>query len=191
MIASVYGPVLETRIDGLVVGMGGLGIFVICAPNVVAAARIGENVTLSTSLIVREDSLTLFGFESSESRELFELIQGVNGFGPKLAFTVLATMSPDDLRSAIAHEDVARLKMTPGVGAKGAQRLVLELKDRVGIVAPARLTGWQNQVEQALLGLGYSGRDVTATLTTLAQDHQGTDDIQTLLKRALALLGKS
>ena len=191
MIASLSGPVLETRVDGLVISMGGLGIFVICSPTVIATARVGESVSLSTSLVVREDSLTLFGFESAESRELFEVIQGVNGFGPKLAFTVLASMSADDLRTAIAHEDVARLKMTPGVGAKGAQRLVLELKDRVGYATSSRSTGWQSQVEQALTGLGYTSRDVAQALSVLTNEGHNPDDIPGLLKSALAILGKS
>jgi Holliday junction DNA helicase RuvA len=132
MISSLRGPVLEIRLDSLVIGVGGVGMTVMCSPDTISQARIDQEITLFTSLIVREDSLTLFGFANSENREMFEVVQGVSGFGPKLAFTILSSLPADELRTAIGNEDVARLKQTPGVGAKGAQRLVLELKDRIG-----------------------------------------------------------
>lgn len=131
MISSLRGPVLEIRLDSLVIGVGGVGMTVMCSPDTISQARTDQEITLFTSLIVREDSLTLFGFANSENREMFEVVQGVSGFGPKLAFTILSSLPADELRTAIGNEDVARLKQTPGVGAKGAQRLVLELKDRI------------------------------------------------------------
>lgn len=196
MIASISGNVLETRIDSLVVALGGVGMQVMCSPQTISLARVGQTVTLSTSLVVREDSLTLFGFESSESRELFEIIQGVSGFGPKLAFTILASMSAEDLRAAIANEDIARLTKTPGVGNKGAQRLVLELKDRIGYAGgtgvTAVTTGWQDQVTQALVGLGWTNKDATKAVSTLAaQTDIDANDIAGLLRQALQLLGNS
>lgn len=198
MISVLTGKVLETRVDGLVINLGGLGFFVLCTPDLIATARIGQEITVQTSLVVREDSLTLFGFESAASRELFELVQSVSGFGPKLAFTILAAMSADDFRNAIASEDLARLKQTPGVGAKGAQRLVLELKDRVGVVpggrgAQSTSTNWQAQVEQGLVGLGWSAKEaakaVSAVAEAAAQDENlATENVATLLKRALQVL---
>lgn len=198
MISVLTGKVLETRVDGLVINLGGLGFFVLCTPDLIAKARIGQEITVQTSLVVREDSLTLFGFESAASRELFELVQSVSGFGPKLAFTILAAMSADDFRNAIASEDLARLKQTPGVGAKGAQRLVLELKDRVGVVpggrgAQSTSTNWQAQVEQGLVGLGWSAKEaakaVSAVAEAAAQDENlATENVATLLKRALQVL---
>lgn len=193
MIASINGKVLETRIDGLVINLGGLGMFVLCPPDLIAKAKIGEDIFVHTALIVREDSLTLFGFESVESRELFELVQSVSGFGPKLAFTILAAMSPVDFKQAIANEDLHRLKQTPGVGAKGAQRLVLELKDRIGVVASnqSKFAGkWQSQVEQGLIGLGWSAKE--ANKAVQAVNDEGIDeaqvDVAQLLKRALQIL---
>ena len=188
MIASVSGKVLETRIDGLVISIGGVGMLVMCSPTTVANARLNQEITLSTSLIVREDSLTLYGFESSESRELFDIIQSVSGFGAKLAFTIVSTLTPDELRTAISHEDVARLTKTPGVGAKGAQRLILELKDRIGY--GTRITvdsSTIEQVQQALIGLGYTAKDATRATQNLDTDR----DVASLLKDALQILGNS
>lgn len=189
MIASISGKVLETRIDGLVVSIGGVGMLVMCAPQTVAVARVGQDISLSTSLIVREDSLTLYGFESAESRELFDIIQNVSGFGAKLAFTIVSTLTPDELRSAIGNEDVVRLTKTPGVGAKGAQRLILELKDRIGYVSSAGEidSSTVRQVQQALVGLGYSAKDASRATQNLEQG----SDVATLLKNALQILGNS
>ena len=195
MISSLRGPVLEIRHDSLVIAVGGVGMMVMCAPDVIADARIGNETTLFTSLVVREDSLTLFGFASADSRELFDVIQGVSGFGAKLAFTILSSLSADDLRVAIGNEDVARLKQTPGVGAKGAQRLVLELKDRIGVKTAGGATksssqaGWQIQVEQGLLGLGWTNRDAQRAISAVVDE--GVDDpeaISDLLRRALQIL---
>lgn len=195
MISSLRGPVLEIRHDSLVIAVGGVGMMVMCAPDVIAEARLGNETTLFTSLVVREDSLTLFGFASADSRELFDVIQGVSGFGAKLAFTILSSLSADDLRVAIGNEDVARLKQTPGVGAKGAQRLVLELKDRIGVKTSSgakKTSGqmqWQDQVEQGLLGLGWTNRDAQRAISAVVDE--GVDDpaaISDLLRRALQIL---
>ncbi len=197
MIASISGEVLETRIDSLVIALGGVGMQVMCSPQTISTARVGQNIFLATSLVVREDSLTLFGFDSANSRDLFETIQSVSGFGPKLAFTILAAMDPDDLRTAIAHEDIARLTKTPGVGTKGAQRLVLELKDRVGYVATSHDTaittiGWTDQVSQGLVGLGWSPKDAAKAIAALGkQDDVDPSDIAGLLRKALQILGNA
>ena len=191
MISSLRGPVLEIRLDSLVIGVGGVGMTVMCSPDTISQARVDKEITLFTSLIVREDSLTLFGFANSENREMFEVVQGVSGFGPKLAFTILSSLPADELRNAIGNEDVARLKQTPGVGAKGAQRLVLELKDRIGTPTSGAKRNsssqaqWQIQVEQGLLGLGWSPRDaqraISAVIEEGATESQETPE---LLRRA-------
>ena len=191
MIASVTGKVLETRIDGLVVAIGGVGMLVMCAPQTVAQARLNQEITLATSLIVREDSLTLYGFESAESRELFDIIQSVSGFGAKLAFTIVSTFEPDELRAAIGREDVVRLTKTPGVGAKGAQRLILELKDRIGYVGgtESQSNSAVQQVQQALVGLGYTAKDAQRATQDISVID--SDDVSTLLKSALQILANS
>jgi Holliday junction DNA helicase RuvA len=166
-----------------------------CSPDTISQARTNQEITLFTSLIVREDSLTLFGFANSENREMFEVVQGVSGFGPKLAFTILSSLPAEELRNAIGNEDVARLKQTPGVGAKGAQRLVLELKDRIGTPTSgakrsvSKEAQWQIQVEQGLLGLGWSPRDAQRAITAVIEEgiteSQATSE---LLRRALQIL---
>ena len=195
MISSLRGPVLEIRLDSLVIGVGGVGMTVMCSPDTISQARVDQEITLFTSLIVREDSLTLFGFANSENREMFEVVQGVSGFGPKLAFTILSSLPADELRTAIGNEDVARLKQTPGVGAKGAQRLVLELKDRIGTPtsgvkrSASKEAQWQIQVEQGLLGLGWSPRDAQRAISAVIEE--GVTDTQAtpeLLRRALQIL---
>jgi Holliday junction DNA helicase RuvA len=195
MISSLRGPVLEIRLDSLVVAVGGVGMTVMCSPDTISQARIDQEITLFTSLIVREDSLTLFGFANSENREMFEVVQGVSGFGPKLAFTILSSLPAEELRTAIGNEDVARLKQTPGVGAKGAQRLVLELKDRIGTPSngakrsASKDAQWQIQVEQGLLGLGWSPRDAQRAISAVLEE--GVTDTQAtpeLLRRALQIL---
>lgn len=198
MISVISGKVLEARVDGLVINLGGLGLFVLCTPDLIAKSKVGEEIMVQTSLVVREDSLTLFGFETAASRELFELVQSVSGFGPKLAFTILASMSADEFRNAIASEDLARLKQTPGVGAKGAQRLILELKDRVGNVTGSKVnkagqSNWQSQVEQGLVGLGWSTKEAAKAVAAVAEDvardeSLATENVATLLKRALQIL---
>ena len=196
MISILSGEVLDARIDSLVINVGGVGLHVICSPDTIASAKVGQRITIHTSLIVREDSLTLFGFLSQDNRDLFEIIQGVSGFGPKLAFTVLATLPGDDLRRAIQNEDIARLTKTPGVGSKGAARLVLELKDRIGRVTgdnrPSTTPRVLDEVEQAVIGLGWSARDASRVIATLAEDSEtNMDDRSTLLRKALQILGQS
>ena len=195
MITILTGTVLETRIDSLVVNLGGAGLQVLCSPDTIASTQVGHTISLYTSLVVREDSLTLFGFDSADNRDLFEVVQGVSGFGPKLAFTILATLPGDQLREAIAHEDTARLTKTPGVGAKGAARLVLELKDRIGYTANRNVTlagAWQDQVAQGLIGLGWNAKDAQRALSALTQETQGEQlSIPELLRRALQILGTS
>jgi len=195
MIAILTGTVLETRIDSLVVNLGGVGLQVLCAPNTIASTQVGHTVSLFTSLVVREDSLTLFGFDTADNRDLFEVVQGVSGFGPKLAFTILATLPGDQLREAIANEDIPRLTKTPGVGAKGAARLVLELKDRIGYTSNRNISlaqAWQDQVTQGLVGLGWNVKDAQRALTLLAQETQAEQlSVPELLRRALQILGTS
>lgn len=176
MIAQLSGTVIQLGATSVVIEVGGLGVLTLCSPNTAAGLRLGETATIATSLVVREDSLTLYGFATVDERELFELLQTATGVGPKLAQAALAVLSPDELRSAIATENLVQLCKVPGIGRKGAQRLVIELKDKInalGLVsAPATAsdaaaetgptTGWRDQVSQGLQGLGWSVRDAEA-----------------------------
>ena len=196
MIASLTGTVTALLPQGVVLTVGGVGLAVSTTPSTRLRLRLGESASLATTLVVREDSLTLFGFETDDERELFELLQTSSGVGPKLAQAVLTVHSPDAVRRALATEDLAALCLVPGVGRKGAQRLVLELKDKVGAYAasaPAAVGGWRETLSGALTGLGWSASQVDEAVARLAESHPGATeaDIPTLLRDGLALLGRS
>jgi Holliday junction DNA helicase RuvA len=197
MIASLTGRVTSVTAQGVVLAVGGVGLAVLTTPGTRARLRVGEDAFLATSLVVREDSLTLYGFESDDEREIFELLQTSSGVGPKVAQAVLAVHTPDAVRRAITTEDLTALCMVPGIGRKGAQRMVLELKDKVGsgIAATATSTGarWRDLLTEALTGLGWSSGQADETVVRLAESHPAATeaDVPTLLREALALLGKA
>jgi Holliday junction DNA helicase RuvA len=197
VIAFVRGTVTDVSPDGAVVDVGGVGLAVQCTPNTLAGLRLGEPATVATSLVVREDSLTLYGFADDDERVVFELLQTASGIGPRLAQAMLAVHSPDELRRAVATEDLTALIRVPGIGRKGAQRIVLELKDRLG--APGSVTstgrvagpaGWRDQVHAALVGLGYSPREADEALGRLAAPSGEPVDVPALLRAALATMAK-
>ncbi|RBY79137.1 Holliday junction branch migration protein RuvA [Blastococcus sp. TF02-09] len=212
MIASLSGRVAAVSPDGAVVEVGGIGLAVQCTPGTIARLQVGESARLSTSLVVREDSLTLYGFADDDERQLFELLQTANGVGPRLAQAVLAIHPPREVRRAVSMADVKALMQVPGIGKKGAERLILELRDRLGSVttdtsldgpAPAGLPAvtpvapWRDQLTSALVGLGWSAKEAETALTQLAPvaDAQivetGLVEVAVLLRQALQLLGRA
>ncbi len=201
MIAQLTGVVAQVGPTSAVIEVGGLGIQAVCSPNTVAGLRLGQRATLATSLVVREDSLTLYGFASSDEREFFELLLTATGVGPKLAQTALAVLSPDELRRAIATENLVQLCKVPGIGRKGAQRIVIELKDKINAVGqaegPARTTtgqvpAWRGQVTQGLQGLGWSARDAEAACEEVEHLAQEDPDVNiaVLMRAALQSLAR-
>lgn len=202
MIASVRGRVAAVSPDGAVIEVGGVGLAVQCAPGTLAGLRLGTEARLATSLVVREDSLTLYGFADDDEKQLFELLQTASGVGPRLAQAVLAVHSPDTVRRAIAGADTATLTRVPGIGKKGAERLVLELRDRIGPVAvgpdgtvgASGLAGgaWQEQVRQGLVGLGWTASQAEQAVAVVAENVDGVvPPVPVLLKQAIRLLGKT
>jgi Holliday junction DNA helicase RuvA len=203
MIASVRGRVAAINPDGAVVEVGGVGLAVTCAPSTLAGLRVGEPARLSTSLIVREDSLTLYGFADDDARGLFELLQTASGVGPRLAQAVLAVHAPDVIRKAIATGDITTLTRVPGIGKKGAERLVLELRDRIGPVTaggegvvrslPVDGIAWPDQVRQALVGLGWSAAQADQAVALVSSElaDEPAPSVPLLLKRAIQLLGRA
>ena len=197
MIAHLSGTVAGIGLDGAVIEVGGVGLRVQCTPDTLARLKPGEPARVATSLVVREDSLTLFGFGTDDERNVFELLQSASGIGPRLALAMLAVHSPDALRRAVAAEDLKALTMVPGIGNKGAQRIVLELKDRLGppgrlrrggSAAPARAAApsWRDQVTTGLLNLGWSARDAEAAIGAVEADSGGEiPDVATALRAAL------
>ncbi|MFF2654801.1 Holliday junction branch migration protein RuvA [Streptomyces sp. NPDC058045] len=200
MIAFVSGQVAALAPDAAVVEVGGIGLAVQCTPDTLSGLRLGKDTRLATSLVVREDSLTLYGFTEDDERQVFELLQTASGVGPRLAQAMLAVHRPDALRRAVATGDEKALTAVPGIGKKGAQKLLLELKDRLGeplgtgpaVGAPVT-SGWRDQLHAALIGLGYATREAdeaVAAVTPQAEAEQ-SPQVPALLRAALQTLNRA
>jgi Holliday junction DNA helicase RuvA len=206
MIAHLRGTVAGVAPDGAVIEVGGVGMRVQCTPGTLATLRPGEPAQVATSLVVREDSLTLYGFTSDDERNVFEMLQTASGVGPRLALAMLAVHAPDALRRAVSTEDLGALTMVPGIGRKGAQRIVLEMKDRLGPPgdggdgllprAAQRAPSWRDQVQSGLVNLGWPAREADLAIAALEDEGVigGSDgsavDVATVLRAALRKLSK-
>jgi holliday junction DNA helicase RuvA len=200
VIASLAGTVTTLRLDAAVVDVGGIGVLVHASPRTLATLDVGRATHLATSLVVREDSLTLFGFSDDDERATFETLQTVSGIGPRLALAMLAVHDPQALRRAVATDDLTALRKVPGVGLKGAQRLALELKGKlgapVGAGAPTFETplpddGWRGQVREALVGLGWAAKAADDALDKVAPAPGEPVDVPAVLRAALQRLGRA
>jgi Holliday junction DNA helicase RuvA len=199
MIASVRGVVASVAPDNAVIEVGGVGLALHCTPGTLAGLKTGAEARLATSLVVREDSLTLYGFADDDEKHLFELLQTASGVGPRLAQAVLAVHQPDAVRRAISGGDVAALTRVPGIGKKGAERLVLELRDRIGPAyagsdgsAGVLVGAWQDQVRQGVLALGWSATQADQAVSAVAETIDGeTPPVPVLLRQAIRLLGRA
>jgi holliday junction DNA helicase RuvA len=177
VISFVEGEIVSLAPEGAVVLVGGVGLLVHCNPDTLAELALGQPARLHTTLIVREDSLTLYGFATEDERVVFEVAQTASGVGPRVAMAMLATHRPDTLRTIFATQDVKALTLVPGIGPKGAQKLLIELKGRLGDptgkvpagrsggsgAAPG-VTPWRGQLLEALTGLGWTARDAEGAL---------------------------
>jgi Holliday junction DNA helicase RuvA len=191
VIAHLNGSVAGVSPDGAVIDVGGFGLRVQCTPGTLASLKLGESARVATSLVVREDSLTLFGFGTDDERNVFELLQTASGIGPRLALAMLAVHSPDALRRAVAAEDIKALTMVPGVGNKGAQRIPGDLT--ANGAGPARRVqpSWRDQVQSGLVNLGWSARDADAAVDAVEADAgDQTPDVATALRAALRKLSR-
>ncbi|OCB15820.1 Holliday junction branch migration protein RuvA [Mycobacterium intracellulare] len=195
MIAAVRGEVLEVALDHAVIEAAGVGYRVNATPSTLSALRTGTEARLITAMIVREDSMTLYGFTDTDTRDLFLTLLSVSGVGPRLAMATLAVHDAGALRQALHDGDVAALTRVPGIGKRSAERMVLELRDKVGAAgagaAPA-LNGHavRGPVVEALVGLGFAVKQAEeATDKVLAAEHDATTS--GALRAALSLLGKS
>ena len=202
MIAFVRGRVAGLTLTSAVLEVGGVGLELQCTPDTLATLRTGSEATLPTSMVVREDSLTLFGFADDDEKQMFELVQTASGVGPKLAQAMLACHSPETLRRAVSADDVKTLTTVPGIGQKGAQRIILELRDRIGAPGsfasapgPAAPTApdWQAQVQAGLVGLGWSAKEADRAVSEVdpAAAEMSEPDVATLLRAALRTLSKA
>lgn len=208
MISTLTGRVAALSLDSLVLEVNGIGYGVRTTPQLLASTRHGAELTLHTELVVREDSLTLFGFAQSEELEIFRLVQSVSGIGPRIALAVLTVLSPDDVRRAVAEQDAKAIARTPGIGPKVASRLILELSGKLapqpaegsaevpsGEAAEPPATGVDRDVLEALTGLGWpekAGRDAVAEAReALESEGESAPDAGALLRSALRRLGGS
>jgi Holliday junction DNA helicase RuvA len=205
VISHLDGLVATIVPEGAVIEVGGVGLLVQCTPSTLATLRVGERARVATSLVVREDALTLYGFAGDDERDVFELAQTASGVGPRLALAMLAVFSPDGLRRAIAAEDVTALTRVPGIGRKGAQRIVLELAGRLGspgavaagpgpggVPAP-RSAPWRDQVRAGLVNLGWPAREADQAIAAVEADMaegQGGVDVAVALRAALRKLSR-
>ncbi|KGN33327.1 Holliday junction DNA helicase RuvA [Knoellia sinensis KCTC 19936] len=201
MIASLSGHVGHVGLDRIVLQVGGVGMLVHTTPRTAGELRTGQEATVATTLIVREESLTLFGFGSVAERDMFETVQTVSGVGPRLALAMLSVLTPDEVRAALTTGDVATLTKIPGVGKKSAERLVLELKDKVGMPsgsAGADVTSAsapsgdarRDQVAEALVGLGWSSKQASDAVATVSTAADPDASVAALLRMALRELGR-
>lgn len=201
MIASVRGPVRHVGLDRLVVEVGGVGLLVHVTPATASETVLGVDAYLHTTLVVREESLTLFGFDSPDARALFEQVQTVSGVGPRLALAMLSVHTPDAVRAAIATGDLVALTKVPGIGRKSAERLVLELKDKILAVGidPADLSvppqnpgddPVHGQVRDALEGLGWSAKQAADAVGQVTGAQDGPTEVSAILRAALRELGR-
>jgi Holliday junction DNA helicase RuvA len=201
MISLLNGTVRSIHSDRLVVEVGGFGLSVLVTPSTTTQVTLGSQIQLFTSLVVREDSLTLFGFVNEESRSLFELVQTVSGIGPKVALSILGALTPEDLGRAISQEDIGAIEKVPGIGRKGAQRMILELKGKLSDLSNSQQykghqPAWREQLASALVSLGFSPKESDGAISAVVSDLQadGVDasgvELSELLKRTLAS-GKS
>ena len=203
MIAFVRGTVADVSLTSAVLEVGGVGLELNCTPNTLATLREGTEARLPTTMIVREDSMTLFGFRDDDEKSLFEMLLTASGVGPKLAQAMLAVLSPDDLRRAVTTEDIKALTRVPGIGQKGAQRIVLELKDRIGaptggslpraVSGAAPAAAWRDQVHAGLVGLGWSAKEAEKAVDAVAPqaDETAEPDVAALLRAALRSLSRT
>ena len=199
MIAFVRGEVAAVTLTSAVLEVGGVGLELMCTPGTLATLRVGRQATLPTSMVVREDSLTVFGFLDEDEKQVFEIAQTASGVGPKVAQAIVAVMSPDDVRRAIMTEDVKALTRVPGIGQKGAQRIILELKDRIGpptgshhaTTAAQPHEAWRDQVQQGLVGLGWSVKESEKAVEAVAPDAGEMPDVGALMRAALRTLSKA
>lgn len=198
MISFIYGLVRAIHSDYVVVEVGGVGLKISVNATTSANVTMGMQVHLFTTLVVREDSLTLFGFLSEEERSLFELVQTVSGVGPKVALSILGALSPQDLSRAIATEDISTIEQVPGIGRKGAQRMILELKGKLKDFSEiprynVHIPAWRESLSSALISLGFSPKESDAAVTRVVSrlNSEGIDpasiSLSDLLKEALSL----
>ena len=194
MIATLSGIVKSLSPERAIIEVGGVGMNVLINSHTSSSLSIGAPAHLYTSLVVREDSLTLYGFSDESSRVVFELVQTVSGVGPKVALSILGALTPSELAHAVNTENISAIEKVPGIGKKGAQRMVLELKSKLsdfGHVGQriSHQPVWREQLTSALVSLGFSAKDsaeaIKSVLSNVSHEEISSMELGDLLKLAL------
>ena len=188
MIGRLRGTLVDKADGSVLVDVAGVGYVVAVTPRTLTSLPlVGEEAVLHTHLHVREDQLSLFGFETTADKELFALLLGVSGVGPKVGLAILATLTPDQLRMAVVSGDTASLTAVPGIGKRSAEKLMLELRPKMEASLEASSgSGPMSEVREALASLGYAPDEIRDTLATMSHDLS----VEDMLKRSLQQLGK-
>ena len=187
MISSLSARIQDILSDSLIVEVGGVGLQVYIPAPLKDRLNIGDNTLLFTHLVVREDALTLYGFESKDARSIYRLLLGVNGVGPRLALAVLSTLSPDEIRGAVLQEREDVFNHVPGIGKKTAQKIIIQLQDKIpaeaGLAPISMLAEGDVEVVAALSALGYSVIEAQSAIQSIPKD--APQDVETRLRLAL------
>lgn len=194
MIDQIRGKVLRVGADFAVIDLGPVALRVVCSPTLIASLRTGADAQIFTSFVVREDGWTLFGFADAEEVDTFTLVQTVSGIGPRIALAAVGSLGSEGVARAIAAEDIDALVRVPGIGRKGASRIILELKGKLVMAdddagAASSKSGWQADVEAALVSLGYSVKEAAAAVSRI--EPSDTTDLAHIIKLALAQAGRT
>ncbi|MFL4475187.1 Holliday junction branch migration protein RuvA [Paeniglutamicibacter sp. MACA_103] len=200
MISMLRGVPQQVNLNNAVIEVGGFGMLIQATPQTLATLQVGREALVHTSMVVREDSMTLFGFASGDEREVFEVLTGVSGIGPRTGLAILSVHTPEEVRIAASTKDTKAFTKVSGIGPKGAERIVLELNGKLvptGAAVPAgsplAARSWEPQVLEALTGLGWTEKDAVKALDALAKNDPqivASGSVPEILRAVLRSLGR-
>jgi len=190
VIAFVKGTLTDISALGAVVDVGGVGMNLLTSANALKGKKVGDQVQVPTVMVVREDHMTLYGFADANEKDMFLLLQTISGVGPRMALNIISVMGEQKLSSAIANSDIGSLTAVPGIGKKGAQRLILELSDKIASPKNSAITSWRESLITALVGLGWNRKDASSAAEQVPTP-ENEADLSDSLRTALKLLSKT
>ena len=190
MIAFVKGTLTDISALGAVVDVGGVGMNLLTSANALKGKKVGDQVQVPTVMVVREDHMTVYGFADANEKDMFLLLQTISGVGPRMALNLISVMGEQKLSNAIANSDIGSLTAVPGIGKKGAQRLILELSDKIASPKNSAITSWRESLITALVGLGWNRKDASSAAEQV-QTPENEADLSDSLRAALKILSKT